>query len=82
MLVGALLGRGKPNLLSTKLCLLAGNKLRDFMLPQSCGENCALLCCYAAISGNSLPSFQVSLTGQQSARAKHFATEVYQKCDV
>lgn len=82
MLLGAHLGLSKPNLLSTKLGLLAGKILRDFGLPQRCGENCALLGCCPAIGGNSLPTFRVARTGLQSARVEHFATEVRQKCDV
>lgn len=79
MLLGALLGRSKPNLLPTERGLLAGKELRDFRLAQGCGENCAHLGCYPAISGNCLPTFRVSRTGLQSARAKHFATEVHQR---
>lgn len=71
LLLGALLGRSKPNFLSTKLGLLAGKELRVFSLPQIYGENCALLRCYPAISGNSLPTFRVSRTGLQSARASN-----------
>jgi hypothetical protein len=36
--------------------------MRDFRLPPEVAENCALLSCYAASSGNFLPKFHDNLS--------------------
>ena len=57
----ALPSHSKTHQVRTQLCVICG-----FHHKQLCSKNCALLGCYAASNGNSLPTFRDNLSAQFS----------------